>query len=112
MTVQAAHICQGPRAASTLTAEQDLLLVRLDVLQDKRDWHHLALLEREGEALARDVRGKDPSTAARIHSILGNGLHGIGEYERAILRHEVSARRLRTPQSSLQKILSPLTLCH
>ena len=36
MTVQAAHICQGPRAASTLTAEQDLLLARLDVLQDRK----------------------------------------------------------------------------
>ena len=76
------------RAPAGLTAEQDRLVTRLGALQAADNWLGVVALEREALALARELRGADPGLVGNIHSVLGNGYYGTGDYGRAREMHE------------------------
>ena len=48
----------------------------------------MALEEREALALAREMRGLNPAMSGAIHSALGLGFKGVGQYARAREMHE------------------------
>ena len=79
---------EAARAPAGLTAQQRRLKTRLFELQDAGDWLGVVALEQEALALARELRGTDPGLASMIHSVLGNGYLGTGDYARARELHE------------------------
>ena len=81
------------RAGDTLanmgmTAEQNRLHTRLWKLQEAGDWLGVVALEKEAQAMARELRATNPTLAGKINSVVGNGFQETGDYGRARELHE------------------------
>ncbi len=75
---------------SGLTKEQLPLVTQLNELNELQavaDWRVIVMLEHESMALARDVRVSHPRVVGTIHSMLGLGFMGVGQYARALAMH-------------------------
>ncbi len=73
-----------------LTKEQLPLVTQLNELNELQavaDWRVIVTIEHESLALARDVRVSHPRVAGTIHSMLGLGFMGVGQYARALAMH-------------------------
>ena len=73
-----------------LTKEQLPLVTQLNELNELQavaDWQVIIMFEHESMALARDVRVSHPRVVGTIHSMLGLGFMGVGQYARALAMH-------------------------